>query len=159
MLVLIGLAKALKAKSLADYTYDTLDLVDFLEELDPPTDLLSATEEDLIAYREDRTEHQDEPISAGAWQRRRALINNFHDCAVEEAKLRTSVRTTGARTAVTSWPGADTSELDVRHLTYEQWPFLRGGLPLVRSCELTRARSRRSARADASARTGHAIAH
>ncbi|MFJ9712449.1 site-specific integrase [Streptomyces sp. NPDC101234] len=81
------LAKALKAKSLAEYTYDTLDLVDFLEELDPPADLLSATEEDLIAYREDRTEHQDEPISAGTWQRRRALINNFYDWAMEEAKL------------------------------------------------------------------------
>jgi integrase len=119
------LAKALKAKSLADYTYDTLDLVDFLEELDPPADLLSATEEDLIAYREDRTEHQDEPISAGTWQRRRALINNFYDWAVEEAKLldkRPYYRRKNGRD-VLAW--GDTSELDVRHLTYEQWRFLK----------------------------------
>lgn len=46
------LAKGLDAGSLQDYAYDLMDLVGFLEALDPPTDLLSATEDDLVAYRD-----------------------------------------------------------------------------------------------------------
>lgn len=119
------LAKSLKAKSLSDYTYDALDLVDFLEDLDLPADLLSATEDDLVAYREDRTVNQESPISAATWQRRRALINNFYDWAVEEAKLidkRPYYRRKNGKD-VLAW--GDTSELDVCHLTYEQWRFLK----------------------------------
>ncbi|MFE0650198.1 tyrosine-type recombinase/integrase [Streptomyces sp. NPDC059534] len=119
------LAKSLKAKSLSDYTYDALDLVDFLEDLDLPTDLLSATEDDLVAYREDRTVNQESPISAATWQRRRALINNFYDWAVEEARLldkRPYYRRKNGKD-VLAW--GDTSELDVRHLSYEQWRFLK----------------------------------
>lgn len=47
----LDLAKTLKAKSLQDYTYDFLDFSDFLGSLDPPSDVLSATEDDLLAYR------------------------------------------------------------------------------------------------------------
>jgi hypothetical protein len=34
------MAKTHKPKTLADYTYDLLNLVDFVTELDPPTDVL-----------------------------------------------------------------------------------------------------------------------
>lgn len=75
----LEMAKTLKAKSLQDYTYDALDLTDFLEdELDPPVDLLSVIEEDLLAYREDRTEHRESPDAPATWKRRRAMINNFY---------------------------------------------------------------------------------
>lgn len=128
------LSKTLKAKSLQDYTYDALDLVDFLEELDPPTHLLSATEDDLLAYREDCTELRESPDTPATWKRRRATINNFYDWAVNGAKLlaeKPYYRRPNGRD-VLSW-GA-TAQLDVRHLTYRQWRFfkqvgLRGLLP------------------------------
>lgn len=130
----LDLAKTLKAKSLQDYTYDFLDFSDFLESLDPPSDVLSAVEDDLLAYREHCTEHRDEPMSPATWKRRRVTIGSFYDWAVDEAKLlvrRPYYRRPNGRD-VLSW-GA-TAALDVRHLTYEQWWFLdrvglRGLLP------------------------------
>ncbi|MER5465452.1 hypothetical protein ABT010_33135 [Streptomyces sp. NPDC002668] len=124
----LDLAKTLKAKSLQDYTYD------FLESLDPPSDVLSATEDGLLAYREHCTEHRDEPMSPATWKRRRVTIHNFYDWAVDEAKLlarRPYYRRPNGRD-VLSW--GTTAALDVRHLTYEQWGFLdrvglRGLLP------------------------------
>ncbi|WP_329548555.1 site-specific integrase [Streptomyces sp. NBC_01356] len=128
------IAKSLQPKSLQDYTYDLLDLDDFLATLDPPVDLLSASEDDLIAYRDYCTEYRDEPIGPATWKRRRTTINLFYDWAVEEAKLlerRPYYRKKNGRD-VLSW--GTTTELDVRHLTYEQWWFLdrvglRGLLP------------------------------
>ncbi|WP_327258545.1 MULTISPECIES: site-specific integrase [unclassified Streptomyces] len=115
------LAKTLEAKSLRDYTYDFLDLDDFLARLDPPSDLLSATEDDLIAYRDYCIEYRDEPMAPATWKRRRATINRFYDWAVDEARLldrRPYYRKKNGRD-ILNW-GA-TSELDVRHLTFEQW--------------------------------------
>jgi hypothetical protein len=37
----------------------------------------STTEDDLIAYREDRTERQDKPDASASWKRRRALIKRW----------------------------------------------------------------------------------
>lgn len=130
----LDLAKTVKAKSLQDYTYDFLDFSDFLESLDPPSDVLSATEDDLLAYRDHCTEHRDEPMSPATWKRRRVTIHNFYDWAVDEAKLlarRPYYRRPNGRD-VLSW--GVTAALDVRHLTYEQWRFLdrvglRGLLP------------------------------
>ncbi|WP_433194470.1 tyrosine-type recombinase/integrase [Nocardia sp. CA-107356] len=130
----LELAKTLKARSLQDYAYDFMDFSDFLGSLDPPSDVLSATEDDLLAYREHCTEHRDEPMSPATWKRRRVTIQNFYDWAVDEAKLlarRPYYRRPSGRD-VLSW-GA-TAALDVRHLTYKQWRFLnsvglRGLLP------------------------------
>ncbi|MFD8544965.1 tyrosine-type recombinase/integrase [Streptomyces sp. NPDC059649] len=154
------MSKALKAKSLEDYTYDALDLVDFLADLDPPTDLLSATEDDLVAYREDCTELREAPDAPATWKRRRATINNFYDWAVQEKLLdmRPYHRRRSGRD-VLAW-GA-TTELDVRHLTYRQWRFfkqvgLRGYLPGDRIDPAFRGRSplRNSAGAELAITTG-----
>lgn len=83
----LELSKSLKAKSLEDYTYDALDLVDFLGQLPVPTDLVSATEDDLVAYREDCTEHREAPDKPATWRKRRSLINNFYDWAVDARLL------------------------------------------------------------------------
>jgi site-specific recombinase XerD len=83
----LDLAKTLKAKSLQDYTYDFLDFSDFLGSLDPPSDVLSAVEDDLLAYRERCNEHRDEPMSPATWKRRRVTIRCFYDWAVDEVKL------------------------------------------------------------------------
>ncbi|AYN40197.1 recombinase XerD [Streptomyces dangxiongensis] len=131
----LELSKTLKAKSLQDYGYDAMDVVEFLAELDPPADLLSATEEDLVAYREDCTEYREKPDEPATWKRRRATINRFYDWATDpRTKLleeRPYYRRPNGRD-VLSWGAV--SELDVRHLTYRQWRFLkqvglRGYLP------------------------------
>ncbi|MGW9025384.1 recombinase XerD [Streptomyces sp. NPDC055722] len=142
----LEMAKTLKAKSLQDYTYDALDLTDFLEdELDPPVDLLSVIEEDLLAYREDCTEHRESPDAPATWKRRRALINNFYEWAEDEKLIdkRPYFRRRNGRD-VLSW-GA-TTQLDVRHLTWRQWNFLkqvglRGYLPDGRVDRTFRGRS------------------
>lgn len=142
----LEMAKTLKAKSLQDYTYDALDLTDYLEnELDPPVDLLSVIEEDLVAYREDCTEHRESPDAPATWKRRRAMINGFYGWA-EDQKLidkRPYFRRRNGRD-VLSW-GA-TTQLDVRHLTWRQWNFLkqvglRGYLPDGRVDRAFRGRS------------------
>ncbi|MFJ8858709.1 site-specific integrase [Streptomyces sp. NPDC102451] len=142
------LAKTLEAKSLQDYTYDFLDLDDFLARLDPPADVLSADEDDLIAYREYCTEYRDEPMGPATWKRRRATINRFYDWAVDEAKVldrRPYYRKKNGRD-ILAW--GSTTQLDVRHLTFGQWWFLdrvglRGLLP--------------DGAADPSFRSGHAL--
>ncbi|MGW7752341.1 recombinase XerD [Streptomyces violaceusniger] len=122
----LELAKTVKAKSMQDYAYDAMDVVDFLAELDPPADLLSATEDDLLAYREDCTELRESPDMPATWKRRRVTINSFYDWATDpKTKLleeRPYYRRSNGRD-VLSW-GA-TSELDVRHLTFRQWRFLK----------------------------------
>lgn len=154
------LSKTLKAKSMQDYAYDALDLVDFLDELDPATDLLSATEDDLVAYREDCTELRESPDSPATWQRRRTTINNFYDWAVHAKLLdeRPYYRRRNGRD-VLAW-GA-TTQLDVRHLTYRQWRFfkqvgMRGLLPDDRLDPAFRCKSalRNSAAAELAITTG-----
>ncbi|MFH8873164.1 recombinase XerD [Streptomyces griseus] len=142
----LEMAKTLKAKSLQDYTYDALDLADFLEnELDPPGDLLSVIEEDLVAYREDCTEHRESPDAPATWKRRRAMINGFYGWAEDQRLIdkRPYFRRRSGRD-VLSW-GA-TTQLDVRHLTWRQWNFLkqvglRGCLPNGRIDRAFRGRS------------------
>ncbi|MFF4433262.1 site-specific integrase [Streptomyces sp. NPDC001513] len=155
------LAKRLDAGSLQDYTYDVMDLVDFLEQLDPPTDLLSATEDDLVAYRDELMEYRDEPVSAATWMRRRAAINNFYDWAVEDANLldrRPYHRRRNGRDVLSV---SVVNDLDVRHLTYSQWRFLkqvglRGLLPDERADRSFRGAAplRNSAAAELAVTTG-----
>ncbi|MFE3505481.1 site-specific integrase [Kitasatospora sp. NPDC059146] len=144
-------AKTLGASSLRDYTYDLLDVADFLAGLEIPADLLSATEDDLIAFRDDRTQYQDEPVSPATWRRRRVAINNFYGWAVDSGALehRPYHRRKNGRD-VLAWGAV--SQLDVRHLTFDQWrvfkdvglrgllpdgrvdPAFRGTAPLRNSC-------------------------
>ncbi|MFD4611359.1 site-specific integrase [Streptomyces sp. NPDC058440] len=126
-------AKTLEASSLRDYTYDLLDVLDFLAGLETPADLLSATEDDLVALRDDRTQHQEAPVSPATWRRRRVAINNFYTWAVETNVLeeRPYHRRNSGRD-VLAW--GSVSQLDVRHLTFDQWRCfkdvgLRGLLP------------------------------
>jgi integrase len=118
------LAKVLKPKTLADYAYDLMDLVGFLEQLDEPADLLSAAEEDLVAYRRERTQLQDAPIAPATWRRRRAAINSFYDWAVDSGALarRPYFKRKSGRDALSGGP---VPQLDVRPLSYRQWRFFK----------------------------------
>ncbi|MFJ5276793.1 site-specific integrase [Streptomyces parvulus] len=120
------LAKHLGAGSMEDYAYDLMDTCDFLEALDPPTDLLSATEDDLVAYKDWVREHRDDPVMDATWMRRRAAINNFYDWAVDPG-----VGLLDRRPYLRRKNGKDVlsvsvvNDLDIRHLTYSQWRFLK----------------------------------
>ncbi|MEV5687546.1 hypothetical protein AB0L68_30810 [Streptomyces sp. NPDC052164] len=59
------LAKYLDAGTLQDYAYDLMDLVSFLEALDPPTDLLSATEAAPLRPPSARLRHTRRPRGPG----------------------------------------------------------------------------------------------
>lgn len=117
-------SKSLQPSTMADYAYDLMDLVSFLGELDPATDLLSAEENHLIAYREACTLHGERPLAPATWQRRRAAINRFYGWAVGVGLLprRPYFRRANGRDAL-SW-GA-TLDLDVRCLSLDQWRFLK----------------------------------
>lgn len=118
------LAKWVGAESLEDYAYDVMALEDFLGTvLDPPADLLSATEDDLVAYRRYRTALQPSPVRPATWRRNRVSIDGFYDWAVDTGLLEARpyrVRCNG-RDALSGGPVQD---LDVRHLTHRQWVLL-----------------------------------
>src|SRR5262249_49440370 len=63
------LSRSLKASTLADYAYDLMDLVGFLASLEWAPDLLTASEEDLIAYREFCTRDRERPVGPATWKR------------------------------------------------------------------------------------------
>jgi hypothetical protein len=120
----IQLSKSLAASTMADYAHDLLDLAAFLGRLPMPSDVLSAGEDDLVAYRGYCTRDRERPVSAATWKRRRAAINSFYDWAVQTGRLAGWLyfRRGGGRD-VLAW-GA-TADLDVRCLTYQQWRLLR----------------------------------
>jgi site-specific recombinase XerC len=118
------LSKTLKASTMADYAYDLMDVVAFLGRCSVPTDLLSACEDDLVAYREFCTRDRERPVSAATWQRRRAAINAFYDWAVQTGTLRQRpyLRRANGRDVLAF---GSTVDLDVRCLSYRQWRALR----------------------------------
>jgi integrase len=118
------LSKTLAASTMADYAHDLLDLAAFLSLMPVPADLLSAGENELVAYREYCVRDRERPVSAATWKRRRAAINSFYGWAVHTGRLPDwpYFRRAGSRD-VLAW-GA-TADLDVRCLTYRQWRLLR----------------------------------
>lgn len=110
------------------YSQAVFRLHDFLEGRD--TDLLSACERDLLAYRRWRCEEDTEVIGDASWDKEAAGINSFYDWAVEHGHVpRRPWRTSGKRDSLRSGINRD---MRVRHLTLEQYLYFRdvgfGGL-------------------------------
>jgi hypothetical protein len=118
-------SRYLKPKTLADYTYDLMDLARFLAGLEPRAGLLDATEDDLVAYRDLRTTHQGRPVSEATWRRRRAAIDGFYDWAVQQDGLLARKPYAGRRGGRDAlwWGFAKTD--DIHHLTRAQWRFFK----------------------------------
>lgn len=120
----VDLARHVGSESLRDYAYDLMGLEDFLARvLDPPSDLLSATEADLVAFRRWRTQLAPVPVGPATWRRNRTAINGFYDWAVGTGLLerRPYARRRNGRDAL-SWGAA--ADLDVRHLSRAQYVML-----------------------------------
>lgn len=121
------------AITMRNYAYDLMALEEFLTGLEPPADLLSSTEDDLFAYRDYRVEHQDKPVSAVTWNRNRIPIKLFYEWAVREGLLQ-RLPYVPRRNGRDSMYLPIVKDLDVRHLTRDQWLFfhhvgLGGSLP------------------------------
>jgi site-specific recombinase XerD len=116
------------ANTLRSYAYDLLALEQFLSNLDPPVDVLSADEDDLLSYRDYRTEYQDKPVSKTTWNRNRVPIKLFYEWAVDKGLIeRLPYSITGQGKDPLYLP--INMGLDVRHLTHAQWRvFHRVGL-------------------------------
>ena len=115
------LANYVGAGSMEDYAYDVMALEDFLGTVvDPPADLMSATEDDLVAYRRYRTALQRSPVRPATWRRNRVSIDGSTTGRWTPACWRRGVRRNG-RDALFGGPVQD---LDVRHLTHVEWVLL-----------------------------------
>ncbi|MEU0022313.1 hypothetical protein ABZ173_32165 [Streptomyces rochei] len=88
------------------------------------SDLLGATESDLVAYRKLRTELQRKPIGGSAWTKESGLIDQFYGYLVDEKHLvRRPVRL-AARGRNALSPRVRMG-MDIRHMTFEQFRYFR----------------------------------
>lgn len=115
------LSRRVAAATLRQYAYDLLMFADFL--IERGTDVLSAREEDLVAYRRSRTELQDRPVVANTWRRNASVLRQLYTWLVEDGQLeRVPWRTGGSRTVLDLMA---TPDPQVRHLTQDQWQTFR----------------------------------
>ncbi|MFJ5882619.1 hypothetical protein [Kitasatospora cineracea] len=109
------------------------------------TDVLGATEADLVAYRRSRTELQKEPIDDSTWDTEAVVINLLFTFLVEQGYLRRKpvrVRSNGR----SSLRSGTVREMQVRHMTVEQYLYFRdvgfgGQLPGAEFDEAFRGRT------------------
>ena len=103
------------------YAYAVLRLMDFLRVRG--SDLLRATETDLLEFRRWRTREQDEPIQRATWEKESAAINGLYGWLVDRGDLRRRPwRQSGRRDTLRNGVSRD---LKVRHLTLEQYLYFR----------------------------------
>ncbi|MCX4669632.1 site-specific integrase [Streptomyces sp. NBC_01381] len=111
------------AATMRPYAYIVLRLAAFLEERG--TDILSATEADLVAYRFSRTQLQDKPVDEDTtWSREASVIDRLYTWLRDQNLItRKPVRldSTG-RNPLTS---GTIREMDVRHMTLPQYLYFR----------------------------------
>ncbi|MFF2819671.1 site-specific integrase [Kitasatospora cineracea] len=104
--------------TMRSYAYVVSRLVDFLQERG--TDLLSAGEADLVAYRRQRVAVQTLPVGESTWDREASTINGLYDWLTERGyvprrPLRLSRR----------FGSGMVRQLQVRHLSLEQYLYFR----------------------------------
>ncbi|MER5639220.1 hypothetical protein ABT095_19945 [Kitasatospora sp. NPDC002227] len=108
-------------ETMRTYAYIVFRLANFLNERG--TDLLSATEADLVAYRYARTELQDTPCDEGTWDREAGVIDQLYTWLRDQDLIRRKpVRLVNGRTPLTS---GLRREMDIRHLTCQQYLYFR----------------------------------
>jgi integrase len=103
------------------YAYAVLRLMEFLR--NRGSDLLTATETDLLEFRHWRTQAQDDPIQRVTWEKEAAAINGLYGWLVDRGQLqRRPWRLSGRRDTLRNGVSRD---VKVRHLTLEQYLYFR----------------------------------
>ena len=109
------------AKTMRKYAYVALRLSEFLAQAD--TDLVSATETDLLEYRALRTREQPEPIAKTTWEAEATAINRLYAWLVAEGYVTARPwRSDGSRDSLRN---GVTRDLRVRHMTLDQYRYFR----------------------------------
>jgi site-specific recombinase XerC len=108
-------------KTMRKYAYMALRLLDFLGRRG--ADLASATETDLLEYRALRLRVQDQPVSGATWEVEATAINGLYAWLAEQGHVPARPwRATGGRDSLR---GGISRDMMVRHMTLEQYLFLR----------------------------------
>ena len=112
----------LDVKTLREYAYIVRRLVSFLSSRE--RDLGSATESDLKAYRVLRTEMQDRPVGAAAWDKEAQLINQLYGWLVEYGYVRCRPLRLSRR-GRNPLASRLRKGMDIRHMTLAQYRYFR----------------------------------
>ncbi|WP_327300217.1 hypothetical protein [Streptomyces goshikiensis] len=88
------------------------------------SDVLSATESDLVSYRGHRTQRQKKPVGGSVWSRESFVLDDFYGFLVDRKILTHRPARLAARGRNALAPRLR-SGMDIRHLTFEQYRYLR----------------------------------
>lgn len=88
------------------------------------SDVLSASESDLVAYRNYRTQRQKKPISWDTWSKESFVLDDLYGFLVDRKILSHRPVRVAARGRNALAPRIR-SGMDIRHLTFEQYRYLR----------------------------------
>ncbi|MFF2618786.1 hypothetical protein [Kitasatospora sp. NPDC058046] len=108
--------------TLKDYGRVIGRLDDHLADLD--SDVLSATETDLVSYRGHRTQRQKKPVGGSVWKRESFVLDDFYGFLVDRKILANRPARVAARGRNALAPRVRAG-MDIRHLTFEQYRYLR----------------------------------
>ncbi|MET7297942.1 site-specific integrase [Embleya sp. NPDC005575] len=105
-------------ETMRSYAYVVSRLMDFLAARG--TDVVSATEADLVAYRHQRLVLQQVPIGESTWDREAATVNGLYDWLVEQGRVARRPLRLAKR-----YGSGMVREMQVRHLTIDQYLYFR----------------------------------
>jgi site-specific recombinase XerD len=112
----------LDPKTMKAYGYSIRRLLVFLRQRG--ANVLSATETDLLEFRYWRTQAQAEPIGQATWERESAAINGLYEWLVDRRLVKARPWRT-RRGGRDSYRGGVSRDMRIRHLSLEQYLFLR----------------------------------
>lgn len=114
-------AASTKKSSVRNYAYDARLLESFLQSRG--TDIVHATQEDIVAYRDFRLCGTDHPVSPTTWQRNTVVIKGIYSMLKQQGVLtREPWISVGSNTPLrTGW----TIEPDIKPLSRKQWLHFR----------------------------------
>ncbi|MFF2812551.1 tyrosine-type recombinase/integrase [Streptomyces sp. NPDC058000] len=108
--------------TLRDYGWMAARLDGYLAGLG--SDVLSATESDLVAYRNWRRLWQKKPVAARTWGKEASMLDDLYRFLVARGSLPAQPVRLAARGRNALAPGVR-SNMDIRHLTFEQYRYFR----------------------------------
>ncbi|NRQ39373.1 hypothetical protein HII36_47255 [Nonomuraea sp. NN258] len=120
-------------ETMQSYAYIARRLAAFLAERG--TDVLGATEADLVAYRTSRTELDERPVDAPTFDKEAVVINSLYTHLVDQGLIkRRPFRLVGRNQTRSSLHSGTKRGMQIRHITVEQYLFFRdvgfgGALP------------------------------
>lgn len=91
---------------------------------DLSSDVLSATESDLVSFRGHRTQWQEKPVGGSVWGRESFVLDDFYGFLVDRKIVPNRPARLAARGRNALAPRVR-SGMDIRHLTFEQYRYFR----------------------------------